>query len=136
MAEPTREVGMRRNVWIANDSGYMTFRNPKAFFETTVEKYKRKSTLWIDRYGYYEDSDLNHLKALYIEVEKLIQNGGIRQVRLRALDKKELDFWLGLGFKEELRTTDAEGAETAIMLKNLHKPYFGLLRRIKHTLGF
>lgn len=46
------EVGMRRNVWIANDSGYMTFKNRKAFFETTVDKYKRKSTLWIDRYGY------------------------------------------------------------------------------------
>lgn len=127
---------MRKNVWIANDSGYMTFKNPKAFFETTVEKYKRKSTLWIDRYGYYVDSDLNHLKALYIEVEKIIQNGGIRQVRLRASDSEELGFWSDLGFKEELRTTDSEGAETAILLKSLHKPFFGFLERLKNAFGF
>lgn len=119
---------MRRNVWIANDSGYVTFRNAKAFFETSVEKYKGKTTLWIDRYGYYEDADLNHLKALYIEVEKIVESGGIKQVRIRASDSKELDFWTGLDFKVELRITNAEGAEGKILLKSLRKPFFRLLR--------
>lgn len=120
---------MRRNVWIANDSGYVTFRNAKAFFETSVEKYKGKTTLWIDRYGYYEDADLNHLKALYIEVEKIVESGGIKQVRIRALDSKELDFWSDLGFKLELRIANAEGAESTILLKTLRKPFFGLFGR-------
>ena len=111
---------MRRNVWIANDCGYVTFRNAKAFFETSVEKYKGKTTLWIDRYGYYEDADLNHLKALYIEVEKIVESGGIKQVRIRASDSKELDFWSDLGFRVELRITNAEGAEGTILLKSLH----------------
>jgi hypothetical protein len=120
---------MRRNVWIANDCGYVTFRNAKAFFETSVEKYKGKTTLWIDRYGYYEDADLNHLKALYIEVEKIVESGGIKQVRIRASDSKELDFWSDLGFRVELRITNAEGAEGTILLKSLRKPFFRLLGR-------
>ncbi len=120
---------MRKNVWIANDCGYVTFRNAKAFFETSVEKYKGKTTLWINHYGYYEDADLDHLRALYIEVEKIIKSGGIKQVRLRASDGEELDFWSDLGFEVELSIANAEGAESTILLKSLHKPFFRLLER-------
>lgn len=121
------EIDMRKNFWVANDSGYIVFRNAEVFIETSVDKYKGKTTLWIDRYGYYKDADLKYLKALYIEVEQRVKNGGIKQVRLRASDSKELDFWRELGFEVDLRTTNVKGAKNKILLKSLHKPFFGLL---------
>ncbi len=127
---------MRKNVWIANDNGYVTFRNAKAYFETSIEKYRGKTTLWIDRYGYYEDADLNHLKALYIEVEKIVENGGIKQVRLRAVDDTEVKFWINLGFRTELRVTNAEGNESTILLKSLSKPFAAtIFEKLQNTAG-
>lgn len=122
---------MRRNVWIANDCGYITFRNAKAFFETSVEKYKGKATLWIDRYGYREEADPNHLKALYIEVEKILESEGIKQIRLRASDNQELDLWTDLGFEAKLKTTSGEGTESTILLKSLHKPFSELVKKFR-----
>ena len=113
---------MLRNLRIANDSGYVTFRTEAAFIECSFERYKRKKTLWIDRHGYSDSFE--DLRLLYNEVEKLLESEAVEIVRLRVMAEVDVEPWQALGFSVEFKSLNEATAEQSIMIKYLQKQSF------------